>query len=358
MPSIQEQGESLDHNIMPEANIPNDKSQITLKNVKKGRLITQGNIGEIFEVIDESTNIHYIGKSLYVHYQDYPKKLRINIKRHINQIKQLNFPSILKLYDFNEKGYDNENRQTVLLEYFPHGSLEDVLSSQLTVLDNTRKFILIYGIALGLQYLHSHDILHHDIKLSSIIIDDDFFPKINNIGFTNLFYSLKSMAKVKEFSPYTAPEYITDNEYSKPSEVYAFGMIVYQILTNKKPFEKVPSFEMLQKIMEHHLPYLDDSIPQAYRNLIEKCWSANPKERYTFEEICKELKNNDEFLQNVERIDDVIKYIKLVDDFIDENQPFDQIFDNLIIENEVKNQKKSKKTKKGRKKMQTKSTNK
>ena len=352
MPSLQASDE-LQNSEQSENNGKSENTTpISLKNVIKESLITQGNIGEIFRVIDKNTNHHYISKTLYVHYQDYPKKSRINIIKHLNKMKQLNFPAILKLYDFNTNGFDKETRQTILLEYLQHGSLEDILNSQFSSLNNTKKHIIIYGIAKAFQYLHSHDILHHDLKPSSIMIDDNLYPKVGNIGFSNLFYSLKSMAKIKELSPYTAPEYITNGEYSKKSEVYAFGMIVYQIITNKKPFENFSQFEMLQRIVSHDLPTMDDSIPKVYRDLIEKCCAFDPNDRYNFEEICKELKDNDDFLVNLENEDEFKQYIELIEDFVEENKSFNQIFesDNSMIENKEINQKKMKKKRRRKKK--------
>lgn len=325
-----------------------NSNSTTLKTVKKRKLIAQENYNEIYEVENEETKERYQAETFYMEFRDYPIKSQIAIKKHINILQQLNFPSILKVYDNDEGEFDEEKRPSLLTEYCPNYSLEKVL--KLNELSNTQKLIIMYGIAAGLDYLHSHDLNHFDLSPTNILIDEKFHPKICEIGYSKHFNGLKSMAKVKDISQYVAPEVVMTNAYSKESEVYSFALIAYEILTNKKPFGNLNPFQLLEKICGNHMPYLDDSIPKCYKDLLEKCWNFNPGDRLTFKEICKELRNNVEFLVNLEDYNEFENYVKEIDEFVDEFKPFDQVFDEIEIEENIKPKKKIiKRKKKGKK---------
>ena len=237
---------------------------------------------------------------------------------------QLNYPSITKYYDYNLNGFGKDRRMTILSEYCSHGSLKELLEMQSSILDNTKKLIIIYGIASAMQYLHFHNICHYGLKTESIFIDDNFHPKINDIGFSIYFLGLEEMAKIKSISYFMAPEKFISDECSKSSEVYSFVMIVLEILAINNPLKHLSQFELLGSIIDNKRPYLNETIPNEFRCMIEKCTSRNPDERLTFEEICKELRNNVEYTKNLERKSEYYSYIKFIDDFIDKNKSFNQ----------------------------------
>ena len=93
-----------------------------------------------------------------------------------------------------------------------------------------------------------------------------------------------------------APEIWQEYKYSKASDVYAFAFIVYEILTLNEPFKNcIFPIIYTRVVLKGERPELDESIPGCHHNLIKKCWSPNPDERMTFNEIVEELKKNEEF---------------------------------------------------------------
>lgn len=115
-------------------------------------------------------------------------------------------------------------------------------------LNATQKLINIYGITSAMSYLHSHDILHRELTLSNILRDDIFYPKLINIGMKTLIKDIKMIAKIEEIPYFYPPEYYLNNEYNKFSEVYSFALIVYEICTNKNPFEGVGLIDHITNI--------------------------------------------------------------------------------------------------------------
>ena len=123
------------------------------------------------------------------------------------------------------------------------------------------------------------------MKTESIIIDENFHPKINDIGFSKYFLGLEEMARIKSISYFIAPEMLTSDEYSKSSEVYSFAMIILGILAINNPLKHLSYSELLSSIIDNKRSYLNETIPNEFRCMIEKCISRNPKELLTFEEI-------------------------------------------------------------------------
>lgn len=93
-------------------------------------------------------------------------------------------------------------------------------------LNDTKKLIIIYGIATGMSYLHSHNILHRDLKPYNIYLDDSLYPKI--AGF-NIAREIKNgkieiNENIKRTPVYIAPEVYLNKGYSTKSDVYSFSL--------------------------------------------------------------------------------------------------------------------------------------
>ena len=100
------------------------------------------------------------------------------------------------------------------------------------ILDDTQKLIIIYGVASGMQYLHSYNILHRNLTSSNIFLDNSFHLKISGFNFVkqNASSGPNNEFKYKEKQIYLAPEVLTSFEYSQKSDVYSFSHLIFEIL--------------------------------------------------------------------------------------------------------------------------------
>lgn len=156
-----------------------------------------------------------------------------------------------------------------------------------------------------MSFLHSHDIIHYNLKPSNIIMDENYHPKICGFGFykQNLIKKCLEMQSVynpKENFLYETPEVLNSCKFTKESDVYSFAFIVYELITNEKPFNDTEhdTIYLLKKLKEDPTfrPKLDSTIPDCYRELIESCWSKDPQERPSFEKIVSILKKDQRFI--------------------------------------------------------------
>lgn len=193
----------------------------------------------------------------------------------------------------------------------------------------TKMLIHIYGIASIMSYLHENNIIHRDLKLDNILLDDYLFPKISDFGLSkvmnrNNLNVLQSSKGIKGTIVYLAPEILVDEsdpQYSKASDVYAYAFIVYEMFTKKKTDIGNSYMQIVNFVTSGQHPPINDSVPRCYKNLINKCWSTSPSDRPTFKQIVHEIETNKEFITNDIDENDFRNYIKLVNSNADPNDP-------------------------------------
>ena len=272
---------------------------------EKIRKLGKGSYGHVDLVKNITTNDKYAMKTIYFNY-DFTDDDVQSFYREVEIMAEVNHPSVLRLNGFS---LPTKKKQfaTILTPYMPNGSLELLLKKanrsteniQKIDLKNTefefnfaRKLIIIFGVAAGMQYLHHMNIIHRDLKPGNILLNDRYEPYIGDFGFSKFTETKNTMKQsMTGGTPlYMAPELYDNYTYGFKVDVYAFAMLVYEVLSGMEPFEEVKNPNSIPlKVCNGARPNIPSFIPTPFKILIKSCWAADPSERYSFNEIVEYL---------------------------------------------------------------------
>ncbi|XP_050208049.1 cysteine-rich receptor-like protein kinase 3 [Mercurialis annua] len=155
----------------------------------------------------------------------------------VNLISGIEHKNLVKLLGCSITGPES----LLVYEYVPNQSLHDYFSAAKNVQPLTweMRYAIILGTAEGLAYLHEESelrIIHRDIKLSNVLLDVDFTPKIADFGLARLFPEDKThiSTAIAGTLGYMAPEYIVRGKLTEKADVYSFGVLLIEVVSGKK----------------------------------------------------------------------------------------------------------------------------
>lgn len=182
------------------------------------------------------------------------------------------------------RGYcAGDEQRLIVYDYMPNLSLLSHLHGQFASevhLDWKRRMNIAIGSAQGLLYLHHEvtpHIIHRDIKASNVLLNSDFEPLVADFGFAKLIPEGVShlTTRVKGTLGYLAPEYAMWGKVSESCDVYSFGILLLELVTGRKPIEKLPG-GLKRTITEWAEPFLSKG---KFRDMVDRRLRGNFDER-------------------------------------------------------------------------------
>ncbi len=244
--------------------------------IKRG--IGVGGFGEVYFAISDA------GKEVAL------KKIQRNLDvelRGVRQCLNLNHVNLISLWDIktNDRG-----ESWVVMEYVPGVSLRDVIEAFPKGMPETEIKKWFAATASGVAYLHKHGIVHRDLKPGNIFRDDDqHIVKIGDYGLSKFIACNRKSGQTEAVGTfhYMAPE-IGKGVYGKEIDIYALGILLYEMLTGDVPFNGESSQEIIMKHLTANVPL--EKIPPAFHRVTLKSLNKDPQYRYSsVQAMVKEL---------------------------------------------------------------------
>ncbi|HQP09662.1 MAG TPA: serine/threonine-protein kinase, partial [Anaerolineaceae bacterium] len=190
-------------------------------------------------------------------------------------------PNIVKIYDTGEYS----GSPFLVMEYLPGKTLKDQMNRPINYRQAAR---LLAPIAQALHYAHQRGILHRDVKPSNILLMEDKTPILTDFGIAKLLEDTESHTLtgtgVGIGTPeYMAPEQGLGSQIDGRADIYSLGVVFYELLTGKKPFQAETPLAVLLKQINDPLPrpkqFIPD-LPDEVERVIFKALAKKPEDRY------------------------------------------------------------------------------
>ena len=180
-------------------------------------------------------------------------------------LARIRHPFIVRL----ESAFQDSTRLFLLLEFVNGGELFTHLRNS-GHFSPTRVRLYAAEIACALSYLHQHNIIYRDLKLENILLDQEGHIVLTDFGLSKIGKDGKTFCGTPE---YLAPEVISDGKHSKAVDWWAFGCIIYELLTGLPPFYSENINEMYNKTLTQPLylpPYMNEDTKDFLRKILRK----------------------------------------------------------------------------------------
>jgi len=174
-----------------------------------------------------------------------------------------------------------ESPPCVVTPYLNNGDLNSFLKKYGAQNASTTTRLAI-GIAKGLQFLHEKRIIHRDLKSHNVLLDKDYNPVIADFGLSRLaMHTIDSFTNDKEKGTlrWMAPECFQTQKYSLKVDIYAFAIILWELLSGQDPYVGLTSMQVMNHVANRKRPLINPTWDQGLVQLMQKCWDQEPQYR-------------------------------------------------------------------------------
>jgi Tol biopolymer transport system component len=259
-------------------------------------LLGRGGSGTVYRGFDTKLNRPVAIKFLSAAVADDDAQRRF--RQEAATASSLRHPHIVTVYDVGE----HDGRQFIVSEIVDGGTLEDWTRAAKRSWRQCTE--LITGVADALAAAHAAGVLHRDVKPGNILIDGNGYAKLSDFGLAKLVQGwTEARGGASADSQHTragiivgtvaymSPEQATGQPLDARSDVFSFGIVLYELLAGRRPFDAANDLGLLKSIANATPAPLPEHVPELLRNAVDKALEKEPADRYqTMQDLVADLR--------------------------------------------------------------------
>ncbi|KAK4755677.1 hypothetical protein SAY87_009434 [Trapa incisa] len=252
-----------------------------------GEQIGQGSCGTVYHALWYGSDVAVKVFSK----QEYSDDVILSFRQEVSLMKRLRHPNILLFMG----AVTSPQRLCIVTEFLPRGSLFRLLQRNMAKLDWRRRIHMALDIARGMNYLHhcNPPIIHRDLKSSNLLVDKNWNVKVADFGLSRLKHETFLTTKTGKGTPqWMAPEVLRNEPSYEKSDIYSFGVIMWELTTEKIPWVNLNSMQVIGAVgfMNQRLDIPKDA-DSRWASIMENCWHNDPQCRPSFQGLLEMLKD-------------------------------------------------------------------
>ena len=263
--------------------------QTILFQFRVDEFIASGSMGAVYKVWDLKRNVPLAMKVLHADFADDPTSFKY-FQREARALQKLRHPNVVPFY-----GLQQSEQGAFILEYFIDGpSLREVLRTHPKGMPIPEALTYMQALCAALGYAHASGVIHCDIKPGNVMVDRGGQIYLADFGIARHTESTTTTIAGAGTPAYMAPEQVSAKSVSPQTDVYALGVLLFELLTGQRPFrgdeqasvgKGDTSGERVRYAHLHLAPpdpsSLNPSIPPAAAAIVMRCMAKKPAERYS-----------------------------------------------------------------------------
>ncbi|XP_041661047.1 tyrosine-protein kinase SRK2 [Cheilinus undulatus] len=280
-----------------------DQWEIDRKSIKLLNKLGAGQFGEVYEGLWNDTTAVAVKtlKSGSMDPEDFLREAQI--------MKRLRHPKLIQLYAVCTM----EEPIYIITELMKNGSLLEYLQKDKgATLKLSDQIEMAAQVAAGMAYLELQNYIHRDLAARNVLVGENNICKVADFGLARVFMKeSESVYEAKEGAKFpvkwTAPEAMNENKFTIKSDVWSFGILLYEIMTfGQMPYQAMTNMQVMNRVIQGYRMPCPPGCPKLIHELMMDCWKENAQDRPCFETL--QWKLEDYFEMDVTSYDDANRY--------------------------------------------------
>lgn len=246
-----------------------------------GKQIGQGAYATVRFGIHKDTG-RKVAVKVYEKYKLLDPQRRKSVRREIKLMERMSHPNMVAFHD----ALDTPKQIYIIMEFVGGGSLHHYLKKHTCRrVEETKAKRLFYQVCQGIKYCHDRHIVHRDVKLENLLLDENGTVKIIDFGFSTIIPPGKKLKTFCGTPSYMAPEIVARKEYSGfCADIWAMGVLLYALLCGCFPFKGQNDKDLYRKIVKGVF-YIPEFVSQSSRALVTRILTVDMNRRPTVDEV-------------------------------------------------------------------------